>query len=705
MFSDLNSLAVYDILDSRYATAFGFTAEEVAALAQQAGASAVLDVLRDWYDGYCFGGHDVYNPWSVLSFLAASDQPPRPYWRYTSSDDLLRQLLAARGPTVAEWETLLSGGEVHHTILPALPLRDLERTADAVWSFLLFSGYLTATSAEFSGADVQASLRIPNREVRGVHESVFAAWLRDPLGSDPEVEALVQSLLLGDAERAARYLTRVQSEQASYHDFLSYAPEAVYHAFLLGLLVRLSGRYRVRSSVESGYGRADVLLIPCKPGEAGAVLELNVVREDQTVESALGEAVDQVTRRDYTAELRAAGASPVRALAIVFDGKRVHARSVDWRGGPHVQSQVAARHHRRWEVRAGVAPGGCLFRVGRCAADRVVQLHGVGGVPRDGGPGGGRVGARRHPAALRGEDAPPRGPDRHGAHGEAAIGGARQCSGPAPRIDAAVRGCLVKERSNPWSAARVLEVLAGLVCGAPWATGVRSAVGRARSLGLQTQTRGPGLGRRRGSLRDDAMSLSAVSPSVLSQAACGGEVVVVLPDGTAQISRAIPAQSRRGVMARDFARCVVPYCRSTVWVDAHHLRPRSEGGTHDPTNLVCLWPGHHRAVHEHILAIYRKGSDGQLVFELPDGSHFSAAEARPTWVSAEELARQDHLVSRVLEIVARRPSHRFLIASDLWEHPRRIQTLLLVMRGAGLVTCDLECRWVATGQAWEPLAA
>lgn len=26
-----------------------------------------LSEMHDWYDGYCFGGTAVYNPWSILN--------------------------------------------------------------------------------------------------------------------------------------------------------------------------------------------------------------------------------------------------------------------------------------------------------------------------------------------------------------------------------------------------------------------------------------------------------------------------------------------------------------------------------------------------------------------------------------------------------------------------------------------------------------
>lgn len=42
-------------------------------------------------------------------------------------------------------------------------------------------------------------------------------------------------------------------------------------------------------------------------------------------------------------------------------------------------------------------------------------------------------------------------------------------------------------------------------------------------------------------------------------------------------------------------------------LDVHHVRPRSQGGTHDLSNLVCLCRSHHRWVHAHPAVAYRLG--------------------------------------------------------------------------------------------------
>jgi hypothetical protein len=96
--------------------------------------------------------------------------------------------------------------------------------------------------------------------------------------------------------------------------------------------------------------------------------------------------------------------------------------------------------------------------------------------------------------------------------------------------------------------------------------------------------------------------------------------------GTAQLPRAvqsIPPAVRRLVLRRDQGRCVVPGCRHTIHVDLHHLEARSQGGQHDPDNLITLCGAHHRALHRGSLIIEGRVRSG-LTFRHADGSPYGA---------------------------------------------------------------------------------
>ncbi|WP_428263720.1 AAA family ATPase [Haliangium sp.] len=334
IFSGLNNLAVYSILRREYADSFGFTEAEVEDLARLAESEEHLDTLRAWYNGYHFGGEVMYNPWSVLQFLDNPDKSPQAYWVQTGSDQIIRELIERGGlGQMCEQEALLRGDEIEADVSEALSLRDVEQRANAALSLLLFSGYLTATDVQHGDRYPRVRLRIPNREVASLYADIVLGWWETGLTSGAArprdlLVSFLAALLAGDAVRVEADLQRLLIDHVSHHDLPRPAGELPYHMFVLGLLVRLADDYDVRSNRESGYGRADVLIIPRHSGQPGVVIELKTLdpERDGTPEAALDQAMAQIEERAYAAELRAHGATSIRAYAAVFARKRVHVR-------------------------------------------------------------------------------------------------------------------------------------------------------------------------------------------------------------------------------------------------------------------------------------------------------------------------------------------------------------------------------------------
>lgn len=95
-----------------------------------------------------------------------------------------------------------------------------------------------------------------------------------------------------------------------------------------------------------------------------------------------------------------------------------------------------------------------------------------------------------------------------------------------------------------------------------------------------------------------------VGPNTLHEILCSGTVRIEFQDEYGHVSvsptsRTIPGAIRNRVMFRDGHRCVVAGCTSRSRLQLHHLIPYSQGGTHDPENLVTLcWYHHHVVVHQ-----------------------------------------------------------------------------------------------------------
>ena len=331
LFSGLNNLDVYTLLARQFNTCFGFTEAEVTALAERHGRGDKMEDIRRWYNGYVFGGEVIYNPWSVCNYLQRGDETPRPYWLSTSSNDLVRELLELYAFELQPvFESLLEGGSLEVTLDENVVLGDIRQSPGALWSLLVFSGYLKAEPAPPDAlGNLVHRLSIPNREVRGVYSTTFRGWMEQRLrASGGNLAALTTALLGGDAETFEEELQGFVTNVLSYHDPGTLRPERVYHGFLLGLLAVLEPGHQVRSNRESGSGRPDVLIRPTQRGKPGVVLELKVAKPGKkTLEQALDEGLLQLQTGSYDAELRAAGAAPVHRFAVAFDGKVVRVRS------------------------------------------------------------------------------------------------------------------------------------------------------------------------------------------------------------------------------------------------------------------------------------------------------------------------------------------------------------------------------------------
>lgn len=142
----------------------------------------------------------------------------------------------------------------------------------------------------------------------------------------------VKALLLGDVEAMNTYMNRVTSATFSYFDTRGNTseetePERFYHGFVLGLMTDLEDRYRITSNRESGFGRYDVMLEPLQASDDAVIIEFKVSgpAKKQTLEEAVEEALAQIDRMDYAANLEACGIprERIRKYGFAFRGKQV----------------------------------------------------------------------------------------------------------------------------------------------------------------------------------------------------------------------------------------------------------------------------------------------------------------------------------------------------------------------------------------------
>lgn len=325
IFTGLNHLNIISILNKQYSEHFGFTEEEVLRLMAYYDLESRFATMKEWYDGYMFGDTEVYNPWSVIKFLydlrGDMNAFPYPYWMNTSSNDIIKDMIAhADRGTKGQMETLLSGGTLDIQAHEEITYEDMEEKGENLWNFLYFTGYLTKREEYFIEPSIFLRVGIPNVEVKTIFQNTILGWLRNRIEKQ-DFHDLYNAMEEGDAKRMGEILNEQLFSTISFYD----SAENFYHGFLAGILSQ-SENYLVKSNRESGNGRSDIMVkSPSLRGRA-FVLEVKVSGSIDGLEASAEEALEQIYDKRYMEELRAEGYRKIGCYGISFYRKDCEVR-------------------------------------------------------------------------------------------------------------------------------------------------------------------------------------------------------------------------------------------------------------------------------------------------------------------------------------------------------------------------------------------
>ncbi|MCU0289563.1 MAG: ATP-binding protein, partial [Acidobacteria bacterium] len=324
IFPGLNNPGVFTLLAEEFNDKFGFTEPEVETMLKDFDVWDRYEDVKQWYNGYNFGGQIIYNPWSITSFLDSRAKELKPYWINTSDNEIVDDLLSKGGKELKEeLEILIKGETIEKAIDENIVLKDVRIDEDLLWSFLLMGGYLkhSGKRREEASNKMLYNLCIPNLEVKNTYIRIIRRYFSSKI-ENKNLEIMLQALMEGNTMLFEEMLQKVTAAVFSYHDF-SGDPEKVYHALVAGMLTWISNTHEIKSNRESGYGRYDIMIIPRDLSQWGMVIEFKKTGKNESVKSAAKSALKQIKEKKYETELKERGVKKIKKLAVVFEGKNV----------------------------------------------------------------------------------------------------------------------------------------------------------------------------------------------------------------------------------------------------------------------------------------------------------------------------------------------------------------------------------------------
>ena len=323
IFSGFNNLKIYDIMNKQYNEYFGFTEIETKELVKYYDIE-FTEEIKEYYDGYNFGGKEIYNPWSILNYV--QDKTLVPYWSNTSDNALIKEILKETSEeNKEEIEKLILGESISFDYDNTITFSDLKNkinSKNVIFNLLLSSGYLTFDKKivnEISNFELDY-FKIPNKEVREELKKIISEINSMELTKEEQSEFLMACLSNNKKQIEESLNQNLQS--MSYYD----TKEMFYHGYILGLFsIFIGNEYIIKSNRESGLGRYD-LMIEKKDRSIGIIIEIKLASQREEMEELASKALNQIKTQEYYKELELDKVEMINTYSIVFYGKECIAR-------------------------------------------------------------------------------------------------------------------------------------------------------------------------------------------------------------------------------------------------------------------------------------------------------------------------------------------------------------------------------------------
>lgn len=317
IFTGMNNLKINSIRSGAFDEAFGFTVQETMQMLEDYGIESKTPEVKEWYDGYVFGETEIYNPWSITNYVDGivneNKKFPEPYWSNTSSNQIIRDLIAGADAAMKEeLNRLIEGGTIEKQIHEDITYEEIGESADNLWNFLFFTGYLKKVSERLGGEDIYGRLAIPNAEIRSIYRNQIRKWFDKQIQKE-DLSPLARAVLNDDVEGMEDCINHLLEMMISTFD----STESFYHGFFLSLLHAVPD-YVARSNREEGNGRPDIVLYPIKHDLPAILFEVKARKKFIEMQDGINEAFSQIRDKRYEEGILDDGYVGCKAYGICF---------------------------------------------------------------------------------------------------------------------------------------------------------------------------------------------------------------------------------------------------------------------------------------------------------------------------------------------------------------------------------------------------
>ncbi|WP_341761281.1 AAA family ATPase [Candidatus Tisiphia endosymbiont of Thecophora atra] len=321
LFSGLNNVKEYSLLDKKFASVYGFTQTEVNELLTKVPLTTSSEEIKDWYNGYNFGEELIYNPWSIMMCLSSEGKLDH-YWLDSGGTGLIDKVLLS-DEMQEDLQSLAAGKSITSPITKQISFADINKPI-GLFSLLLFSGYLNPT-VQNSEENIY-ELSAPNREVRYIYKVRMLQWVTDQLKIDSSrYYSFVSLLPVGKIEEFKARLQELLQNSTSFYQTGNKKAELFYSGFMLGIVNMLAPSYTTSSEQESGDGRADLIMIPkASKGDKAMIIEYKIAKPSEDLALVAQMGLKQIIDKQYDVKVKEhSHVKKIIKLSIAFCGKNM----------------------------------------------------------------------------------------------------------------------------------------------------------------------------------------------------------------------------------------------------------------------------------------------------------------------------------------------------------------------------------------------